>query len=131
MNNRIIDTQFFMENMEFERIVNDIKAGEINYELNLQYYIHDINENTVSLKVKCDSGFRPSLMFIAKFRYNVVVEFENDITDDEVYKNINDILDSIGSEISCLISILTRSMGGSPLIVPPVVNKISRLDDCN
>ena len=70
-------------------------------------------------------------MFIAKFRYNVIVEFENDITDDEVYKNINDILDSIGSEISCLISILTRSMGGSPLIVPPVVNKISRLDDCN
>ncbi|KXA06738.1 hypothetical protein [Clostridium perfringens] len=131
MNNRIIDTQFFMENMEIERIVNDVKAGDINYELNLQYYIHDINENTVALKVKCDSGFKPSLMFIAKFRYNVIVEFENDITDDEVYKNINDILDSIGSEISCLISILTRSMGGSPLIVPPVVNKISRLDDCN
>lgn len=128
MNNKIVDTQLFMESMEIERIINDIKADNVSYELNLEYYIDVLDENRVVLKIACDSGFKPNLMFRAKFKYAFIIEFENDITDEDIYANEEDIFDSIGSEVSYLIAILTRNMGGSPLIVPPVVSKINRLE---
>lgn len=129
MKNNVINTEVFMDNMNIEKIINDVKVDEINYELNIKYYIDEFEEEKVLLKVICDSGFKPNLMFRANFNFSVVVEFEKVVTVEDVEANIEDIFDSMGGEISYLIATLTRSMGGSSLIVPPIVNKIEKIEN--
>lgn len=129
MKNNVVNTELFMNSMNIEKIVNEVKVSEINYELNIKYYIDEFEEEKVLLKVICDSGFKPNLMFRASLNFDVVVEFEKEVALEDVESNIEDILDSMGSEISYLIAALTRSMGGSSLIVPPIVNKIEKLEN--
>lgn len=131
MRNNVIDTALFMESMNIEKIINDIKPDDVEYELNVRYYLDEFDENKALLKVICDSGFKPNLMFRANFKFNAIVEFEKEVTSDDIDSNIDEIVDSIGSEISYLIATLTKSMGGSSLIVPPIINNIDKFEGKN
>lgn len=130
MKNNVINTDLFMDSMSIEKIINEVKTEEINYELNIKYYIDEYEDEKAFIQAICDSGFKPNLMFRADFKFSIVAEFEKDVTSEDVESNIEYIFDSsIGREISYLIATLTKSMGGSPLIVPPIINKIEKLDN--
>lgn len=122
-NNEIMDRDFSVRKVAINRIYTDTdEIEEIIYVSNLKYKITNIKENIINLLLKVKCGFNPSTMFEADIEFNMFVEFKNEINQDEVIQNIEEIAAPIGSEISYLLAIFTKSMGNSPLIVPPVIN---------
>lgn len=122
LKNSILDKEYFLQDMKIERVeLKDVK-GDIEYFLKAEYEILEIDENIVTINAKVKSGFDPAVMFKGKFNFDIRVDFENDISgENEIEEHLEGIFRNLGSEISYLVAICTKSMGGSPLIVPPLM----------
>ena len=59
--------------------------------------------------------------------FNVYLEINGEISNEELEDNIKDILYTLGSEITYLLTPIIKSMKGGALIVPPMIDKIEKM----
>lgn len=111
-------------------IVEDLPAHdstEIEYISNVKYKIIDNKLGVVTIRVISESFFNPKSIFKANMEFNVYLEISGEISNEELEDNIKDILYTLGSEITYLLTPIIKSMKGGALIVPPMIDKIEKM----
>lgn len=125
----LIDRKIFLRKINVEEIINNFDEEDVNYKLNVAYKIVENNDGVVNIKVKVNSNFIPDFLFKAAMDFNVIVEYEKKVDNKDIIENIGDIIYPIGSEVSYLLSTITKSMSDMPLILPPVIDNIKLIEE--
>ena len=91
-----------------------------------------ILENTkemLSIKVNTKIFIEPEVLFSIEIEHIMEFILREKITDEEIEKNIDEIVAPLGAEISYIIASLTKEMLGSHIILPPgiKVNNIEKI----
>ncbi|MDU4884308.1 hypothetical protein [uncultured Clostridium sp.] len=110
--------------------VEDLSAHdstEIEYISNVKYKIIDNKLGIVTIRAISESFFNPEGIFKANMEFNVYLEINGEISNEELEDNIKDILYTLGSEITYLLTPIIKSMKGGALIVPPMIDKIEKI----
>lgn len=111
-------------------IVEDLPAQdctEIEYKSDVKYKIIDNKIGVATIRAISESYFNPESIFKSSMEFNVYLEIDGEITDEEIEDNIEEILYTLGSEITYLLTPITKSMKGGALIVPPMIDKIEKM----
>lgn len=127
--------EFYLHEIVYDRL--DSVTSEETVPLNCADKINvEINSNggvkiivTRSLYFEPEEGFRLSVAFGAdlKFELQKVSEYNwNEINLAEEFRDNGDfVTDNLMSRISLLIAQITSSFGQQPLLLPPIVSKIT------
>ena len=110
--------------------VEDLSAHdstEIEYISNVKYKIIDNKLGIVTIRAISESFFNLEGIFKANMEFNVYLEINGEISNEELEDNIKDILYTLGSEITYLLTPIIKSMKGGALIVPPMIDKIEKI----
>ncbi|EEH97398.1 hypothetical protein CSBG_01024 [Clostridium sp. 7_2_43FAA] len=126
---KLEDRKIFLRKIKFRDIITDTDA-DINYKLNMQYKIVENKNGVVNIKVKVYSLFVPEFLFKSSMDFNVVLEFEKEVENEDIISNIEELMDPVASEVSYLLGTITKSMNNNiPLILPPVIDDIKLIEE--
>lgn len=125
----INDRTLILRSIKVDEVVakND-GEHDIEYNLDFEYKIVENKNGIVNLKVKSEAYFEPEMVLKALMEFNLYYDIDGEVSDDEIYGNIEELLSPIGSEVSCLLALITKSMSGTPLILPPVIKEIRMVE---
>lgn len=127
---KLEDRKIFLRKIKFRDIISDTDADNISYKLNMEYKIVENNSGVVNIKVKVYSKFVPEFLFKSSMDFNVVLEFEKEVDNEDIISNIEELMDPIASEVSYLLGPITKSMNNNiPLILPPVIDDIKLIEE--
>lgn len=124
---KISNKDFLLRSIKVNRILEEESVEDIEYSINAKYKILENKNGDITLRVLVSAGFIPDMMFKAELEFNVYINMEIDIADKEIDKNIEELLYFLGSEVSYLLATITKSMGGSALILPPTIKGIEKM----
>lgn len=129
LNNKMLSRSIHLREFNIKEIVEEDQSDEdIQYISNAKYKITKNIDGIVIIMVKCESFFKPELIFTSSMTFNMFIEFEKDILDEEIRNNIHDFIQPIAADISLLLATATKSMNSSPVIVPPNFNEIISIE---
>lgn len=87
-----------------------------------KYEILDLEESSVTLKLISKVFMEPESLFNICLEYKTIIEFNHKIDKGFVEKYIDEMLSSMGSDISYTISTLTNMLVDEYFIMPPIVS---------
>lgn len=114
-------TSMILKNVSAERI--DALPGEsFLIKRSDKYEILELKENAVTLKLISRVSMEPESLFEICLEYKASLEFKHKIDKSFIEKNIDDMLQPLGSDISYMISTLTKLLVDEYIIMPPIVS---------
>lgn len=101
-------------------ISNVDEAGKSEWVREYDYNIIKNDDTELIISVSSHIGFNPKSLYELNCEFIIEYKVKESISEDEIKKNINEILSSVNQEISFTNSFITDRMFTGPFVVPPV-----------
>lgn len=123
MENKILNIDTSMKKIDF-KVIPITEIEDLSFKIYVDFEINEIDDNRAMILAYVKAEFEPAVMFKSNAIFSIKVKFENSVKEEYIIKNIEEILYPISSEISYLMSVLSKSVDGTAFIVPPIINRI-------
>ncbi|HHZ01978.1 MAG TPA: hypothetical protein GX396_03410 [Tissierellia bacterium] len=110
--------RYYLNKIEAKRI--DKKPDEaIKMSQQTEYEIIENKDGKLSIKLNTKIFMEPESLFSIKTEHIIEYMLEEPISNEEVEKNIDILLNPLGGELSYIISTISKEMINTRIILPP------------
>jgi len=120
--NNIKKMYFHLYKVNAEKIDKEPNGEGVYIHRSDKYEILDLNDYTFSLKIISKVFIEPEALFCINLEYKANFELSHKVDEAFIKKNANELLNPIGSEMSYIISTLTKAITDSYFIMPPMIS---------
>lgn len=113
--------RFYLNKIEARKIDKEPEQDIVDITQETEYEIIENNEKTLSIELKTKTFIEPEALFCIEMEHVIEYILKDTISEKDVRENINALLSPLGNEISFLISVLTREMINTRVILPPSI----------
>lgn len=116
---KIKGRDYYLNNITANRIAKEPDDRTANIMQEADFSILENTADSLVIKVNTKAFVEPEALFLIETEHIIEFELKEKVSSEDVEKNINELIPSLGHEISYLIASLTKKMIGIHVILPP------------
>ncbi|NMB97281.1 MAG: hypothetical protein GYA02_11840 [Clostridiaceae bacterium] len=120
--------EFHLNKVVANRIDKEPKGKKLNINQDAICTVLERTKEKLNAKINIRISIDPEALFSMEIEHIVEIIFREETTDQEIERNINEIVAPLGAEISYIIASLTEKMFGAHIILPPGI-KIDKINN--
>lgn len=125
-NKNIKDTikgrRIYLSKINAKKIEKKTEPTPVELIQDSMYKILENKEENVTIQVNTKVYMKPEALFDIEIEHIIEYIFKDVISDMEIEESIDELLNPLGSEVSFIISAISKDMLNTRIILPPKIN---------